>query len=360
MRTAVLVSALIGLAAAAPRPQDIEFDVVDTAATITEQGPAVTAVSQVISNDPVAAASTVYAAVLADPTDVTPTTTERSLEERGVDVSAPCAVQPDGYGPKTTPDTVADFMANPLYDQIASAAPVPQGYNLVFASLNGSCNANTYLGLTTLQSYDTIKCQQLCDTAPLCTAFNIYMERDPSVNPNATMGCPNPPSIVNYKCTLWGAGVTVQSASNTGQWRTQFQVAIRGSNGYVKNAPPPAQTNFTGPVEFGGAINAPSSYMGVKYFSGPYDVFQCAAACQANTAYDHRHPKSDGSYSACNFFNSYVLSINNVPQGTYCSLYTQPWDKTYSTNYGQYRGSDYYSVSMSYGYTLAPQDQGHI
>lgn len=29
MRTAVLVSALIGLAAAAPRPQDIEFDVVD-------------------------------------------------------------------------------------------------------------------------------------------------------------------------------------------------------------------------------------------------------------------------------------------------------------------------------------------
>lgn len=86
-----------------------------SAATITEQGPAATAVSQVISIDPAAAASTVYAAVLADPTDVTPTTTERSLDERNVDVNAPCAVQPDGYGPKPTPDTVAGFMADPIY-----------------------------------------------------------------------------------------------------------------------------------------------------------------------------------------------------------------------------------------------------
>lgn len=86
-----------------------------SAATITEQGPAATAVSQVISIDPAAAASTVYAAVLADPTDVTPTTTERSLDERNVDVNAPCAVQPDGYGPKPTLDTVAGFMADPRY-----------------------------------------------------------------------------------------------------------------------------------------------------------------------------------------------------------------------------------------------------
>lgn len=268
--------------------------------------------------------------------------------------------------------------------QIAVNASVPQGYSLVFQNLDGSCSANTYLGLTTMKSFDTIKCQELCDATDLCTAFNVYMERDPSLNPNATMGCPNPSSIVNYKCTLWGAGVTVESASNKGQWRTQFQVAITGSNGnpspshtpssnkqpplttspplsgYVKDAPPAAQTNFTGPVKFGGAINAPNSYMGVKYFSGPYDVGKCAAACQANTAYDRRHPRADGSYDACNFFNSYVLSINNEPQGTYCSLYTKSWGKSYSTNYGQYRGADLYSVSMSYGYTLDPQDGGHI
>lgn len=130
--------------------------------------------------------------------------------------------------------------------------------------------------------------------------------------------------------------------------------------GYVKLAPPAPQSNFTGPVEFGGAINAPNSYMGVKYFSGPYDVSQCAAACQANTAYDHRHPRSDGSYDACNFFNAYVLSINNVAQGTYCSLYTKAWGKSYGTNYGQYRGRAFYGVSMSYGYTLGVLDAGHV
>lgn len=86
-----------------------------SAATITEQGPAATAVSEVISIDPAAAASTVYAAVLADPTDVTPTTTERSLDERNIDINAPCAIQPDGYGPKPTDETVAGFLADPRY-----------------------------------------------------------------------------------------------------------------------------------------------------------------------------------------------------------------------------------------------------
>lgn len=51
-------------------------------------------------------------------------------------------------------------------------------------------------------------------------------------------------------------------------------------------------------------------------------------------------------------FNMYVLSENNTPQGLYCSLYDRTWDKSYSTNYGQYRGNAYYSVSQSYGYTL--------
>ncbi|KAI4126052.1 MAG: hypothetical protein LQ347_005122 [Umbilicaria vellea] len=233
MHAAILLSALAGLAAAAPRPQGIQFDVVDSAAIVPEQGPPATAVSEMVSVDPVAAAATVYAAVLANPTDVTPTTSKRSLDERNVDVNAPCAVQPDGYGPKTIPDTVLAFKANTNYSQIALAAATPQGYSLVFSNLDGSCNANTYLGLTTMQSFDTIKCQELCDATDLCAAFNVYMERDPSVNPNDTMGCPNPSSIVNYKCTLWGSGVTAESASNKGQWRTQFQVAIAGSNGML-------------------------------------------------------------------------------------------------------------------------------
>lgn len=41
-------------------------------------------------------------------------------------------------------------------------------------------------------------------------------------------------------------------------------------------------------------------------------------------------------------------------------MYTRTWEKRYSTNYGQYRGTSYYSVSQSYGYTLDPQDPGKV
>lgn len=96
-------------------------------------------------------------------------------------------------------------------------------------------------------------------------------------------------------------------------------------------------------------------------YSGPYDPSQCAAACQATTQYDHDHPRSDGTYDACNFFNSYILSENNSPIGTYCSYYTKAWGRSYATNTGQYDGNgNYYSVSSSYSYTLAQQDPGVV
>ena len=40
---------------------------------------------------------------------------------------------------------------------------------------------------------------------------------------------------------------------------------------------------------------------------------------------NQQHPKSDGSYQTCKFFNGYILSKNAVPQGLYCSLYGQVW-----------------------------------
>lgn len=39
-------------------------------------------------------------------------------------------------------------------------------------------------------------------------------------------------------------------------------------------------------------------------------------------------------------------------------MYTRPWGREYATNQGQWRGSDYYSVSNAYSYTLVPQDDG--
>ncbi|MCJ1337185.1 hypothetical protein MMC09_002466 [Bachmanniomyces sp. S44760] len=360
MRSYIFVSALAGLTAAipSPAPQNIDFDAVDSAPPAAVSGPAIADISQPVTYNPSAAASSAALAASTDP--ASQKIKKRRDVEKRTDTTSACSKQPDGYGSKTSPDTDQAFLANPAYTTLSTNAPVPQGYSQSFSNLQGSVQLGSYLGLYTLQKYDPIQCQQLCDAASApCYGFNLYVERDPSVNPGP--GCDDPASITNYKCTLYGSSVTSASATNTGQYRDQFHVVIAASNGYTKLAPPPSYTNFTGPTEFGGAINAPSGYIGVKYYAGPYDPSQCAAACQATTAYDHRHYNTaTGKYDACNFFNSYVLSEDDVPQGTYCSLYTQSWDKSYSTNYGQYRGSDYYGVSSSYGYTLTVQDPGVI
>ena len=129
----------------------------------------------------------------------------------------------------SNPDTPAGFLADPDYTAIATNAPTPQGYTLNFVNAQASISQNGYMGLYTLTSFDTIKCQELCDAAPACTAFNIYIERDPSVNP--ADGCSNPSSTINYKCTLYGLPISILTATNTGQGRDQFTVVITGSNG---------------------------------------------------------------------------------------------------------------------------------
>lgn len=48
------------------------------------------------------------------------------------------------------------------------------------------------------------------DAVDLCTAFNIYYERDPIVNPVAT--CPNSPSLTNIKFALWDVNVITETA----------------------------------------------------------------------------------------------------------------------------------------------------
>ncbi|MCJ1309395.1 hypothetical protein MMC25_003054 [Agyrium rufum] len=363
MLATFVVSALAGLAIAnpLPAPQTMDFAEIDASSVdLPALGPPVGALNQPLTYDPAAAAAAAAAVIPSDP--ISETTKIKEKEKRGV--NDPCSPQPSGSAPVTTPDTASDFLANSVYDNIAQSAPTPDGYSLSFSDLQGSTQAYSYMGLYTLTSFDPFLCQEHCDSATSCYGFNLYIERDPSIAP--ADACPDPASLVNYKCTLWGSNIDATTATNTGQWRNQFQVVISGSNGYNKLAAPPVYTNFTGPTEFGGAINAPLSssgantYMGAKFYAGPYDPSQCAAACQAQTGYDSRHPASDGTYMPCNFFNSYVLSEDGVPQGTYCSMYSQSWGKPYDNNFGQYRGSDRYTVSQSYGYTLTVQDPGHV
>lgn len=128
------------------------------------------------------------------------------------------------------------------------------------------------MGFTTLKKYDPIACQQVCDAAAGCAAFNLYFERDPSKDPNATY-CPNPTSVTNIKCVKWGVRIDNTTAVNTGESRDSFKVVISGSNGYNKIDGPPTALGYNGPVALGGAINAPNdpttntnTYAGVKFF----------------------------------------------------------------------------------------------
>ncbi|KAL8915223.1 MAG: hypothetical protein Q9171_000342 [Xanthocarpia ochracea] len=339
MRSALVLLTLLGLTSAIPKPQLIDVEGVEAAPNPVFVVPAYDVLEE--------------AGAINKPS-IAPRA--RLLRRNGI-----CALQPAGSGPVSSPDTPEAFLSNPAYPALAENAPTPDGYSVVMQNAFASLSASNYMGLRTLKSYDTLGCASLCDQAPGCQAFNMYIERDPSLAPNVD-SCPNPPSITNFKCTLWGAAVSAAQATNKGQWRASFQVVIAGSNAYNKASPPPAIACYTGPARLAGAINAPlntqgqNTYMGYKYhpFSQTqgYDVSTCAADCNAQTAYNKRHPAADGSYQTCAFINAYVLSMNGVPQGLYCSMYTQTWAASYATNYGQYRGTDRYTVSRSYSYSL--------
>jgi hypothetical protein len=156
--------------------------------------------------------------------------------------------------------------------------------------------------------------------------------------------------------------VTEQNAVNNGQKRGNFDVAIAGSNGYVTTqlATPDGYQSGTPYGKF--AINAPydaqgyNTYMGAKIFTGVWSVAQCSQFCDAQTKYNLATAPKDGTPAkVCKFFNTYLLTAKMangqiVPQGQYCSLYTEAWPIKYATNGGQWRGQDQYTVDYSFGY----------
>lgn len=172
-----------------------------------------------------------------------------------------------------TPDTVDAFEAYEEWSDDAQKAKTPDGYAQTFKDFKASVSANSYLGLVTLHSYDPLGCSPWCDNTTLCTGFNLFVERDPSLNPSDN--CTMPPSISNYKCTLWGSGVEAAAANNYGGYRGQFHVVIAGSDGYEKtnNTTPAAPEGCKKPKNCpSGAVNNEGSAIGTKFFPGPFDV----------------------------------------------------------------------------------------
>lgn len=196
----------------------------------------------------------------------------------------------DGYGPAVHyPDTPDHFENSPQLQAYSVSAKTPTSYTKSFYNLNGSTQLSTYMGLYTLQQYNPDLCASQCNQVSGCLAFNLYFERDPSLNP--ADACPDPSSITNIKCTLYGSQISAKSATNVGQYRENFHVVIAGSNGYNKfaaPAAPAAQGGYTGPAALTGAIDATtqngvSIYIGARFFNQPYDAGVCAVLCNATT-----------------------------------------------------------------------------
>lgn len=282
-----------------------------------------------------------------------------------------CAPQPGGYGPHVVPDTVEAFETYPAFQAEALTAITPINYTVSFVDLNASISQNSYLTYKVLESYSVSDCASFCDSVNLCTAFNIYVERDPSVNPSSddssnSTYCPNPPSITNYKCSLFGSSVNASAATNNGQYRDQFHVVIAASNGYSKTAfaPPPSLPDYSPPGNCSNAaISAGGSYaMGSQFYPGPFNPLLCSIYAKAQNAKNKLAAQASGqtSYTPVNSFNAYMVIQNGIAQGTYCVLFDTALSVAYAGYTGGWEDSSYFGVETSFLYELSEQISGSL
>ncbi|KFZ14429.1 hypothetical protein V501_03247 [Pseudogymnoascus sp. VKM F-4519 (FW-2642)] len=347
MKAVVVFNALLALTAASPLVprQDIDFELVDATPDPTPASIAIGLTAQSVTYDLTAATESAVVPLIVD----TP------VEKRKLVGRTACSLQPAGAGPVPSPDTDSAFLAYASFASSASGAPTPPGYTNTFTNLQASVNAYGYMGYTTLNTYDTSQCASQCSQMDSCYGFNIFFERDPSVE--AGTGCMDPPSTTVIKCSFWGGYVAAENALNTGQWRSDFHVVIAGSNGYMTTESP-AVEGFTVQSLGNNAINAPldcngnDTYMGSRmYTTSTFDPNLCAQTCASTNEFDIAHPPADGVPMICKFFVTYLLSKNGAPQGQYCAMYTQPWDLSYATNDGQWNGDDHYTVTYGFSYS---------
>jgi hypothetical protein len=335
MKYLIYAAALLAAAQASPlsERQLLDLDQIEDAPKPTTASVPIGVASDVAHLD-LAAASKIAEIPLPVQTDAV----KRHVGKTDLVARTACAPQPTGAGPVPTPDTASAFRAWGDFASEATRAAVPSGYAQVYQNLQGSSQALGYMGFSLMNTYDTQACADKCSSVLGCIGVNIYYERDPSVEPGS--GCDDPPSTTAIKCVLWGGVLTQGGATNTGQWRDQFEVAIAGSNAYM-NTTIQEIAGYTSTYLGPRTINAPldcnnkDTYMGFKQFSTTgYRPDLCALACTKQNEYNTAHPPSDGSDpKICHFFTSYELMINNsIPQGFFCALYSETWDASYAKN----------------------------
>ncbi|KAH7018016.1 uncharacterized protein B0I36DRAFT_217611, partial [Microdochium trichocladiopsis] len=260
--------------------------------------------------------------------------------------------------------TYSKFLADPKIAAIANAAKAPAGYFANFKNAPGANSASAYLGYSVLETgYDVEACAAKCNEKAGCLAFNVFFERDPVISPGK--GCENPTAFANIKCSLWGVPLDNSTATNTGQWRSKFHVAIAGSNAYTTYLTGGPVDGYLPPLSLGGAaLNAPLrdcagtwSYLGYKFYQNqPFDPRLCATACDAITKYNLAHPPRKGTTPQCGAFGTYLVTkktptgVGNS-MGQICAFYTQKWEAKYALNVGRKDpNGNRFTFSYSYFY----------
>ncbi|KAI8632558.1 hypothetical protein F5Y19DRAFT_492358 [Xylariaceae sp. FL1651] len=324
MKYSIPVGAFVALVTAQELPWAV-IDAADPPPTVTVSYGIADATTVVYNSE------TAIAVVMADLTPNKPPqiTSLAVLEERDVVKRGPCDPQALGAGPTPEVDTAHAFLSFDVLSTIANSAPIPNRYALKYRNLNASSNAYGYIGFTSLDSYDTNLCASRCTAIHSCLSFNIFFERDPAFTP--ADACPDPANTTFIKCVFWGGPTSVDNARNTGVSYYDFEIVLAGSNAY-DSLTAAVVDGYTEPVALNdAAIDAPPD-------------------CGGFNTYNRADPPAGAPAQTCQFFNTYLLLKNGLPEGQVCTMYLMSWEATYSSNSGQWRGNDHYTIAYSFSY----------
>ncbi|KAI5359075.1 hypothetical protein Slin15195_G067060 [Septoria linicola] len=282
-----------------------------------------------------------------------------------------CEAQPVGAGPAVRdPDTPAAFLNTPAFRDAALGAATPSGYDRVFQNLQAAFQGNSYITFRNLDSYDTQACSNFCNSEKGCSSFNIYFERAPSLNPsvdatNQTANCPNPASTTYIRCALHGSVIDAKGATNSGQFREQFQVVIAGSNAYSKPGAPIDVPDYKPPQKCpdgGVGDKGKDWWIGDKFFPGAFNPDFCRIFAKVQTIKNIADAKAKGkkNYSPCNSFNAFEVFDSGKMVGTYCKLFTETLPIAWADHKSENKLGKLWELKNSWFYSIVKKDFGRL
>jgi hypothetical protein len=142
MRLLSVFPAFVGLVCAAPRPQDIDFELAESLPDLV-YSEAIGVTAQVITYDASAVLSSAAAQITATEvnTDGVGIATANAVSNHKRDACAAQSAQPSGFGPVPMPDTASAFLSYSSFRAAATGASTPGGYIKQFSNLQASNQA---------------------------------------------------------------------------------------------------------------------------------------------------------------------------------------------------------------------------